>query len=38
MRTLADYQTAIRSLGRKTVVLILVQRADVAVYVAIDPR
>jgi serine protease Do len=38
MRTLADFEAAVGSLGRNTGVLILVQRADVALYVVIDPQ
>jgi hypothetical protein len=37
MRTIRDFEVLARSLDPRASVLILVQRADVALYVVIDP-
>src|SRR5262249_20976311 len=38
LRTLADFEALAQSLDAHATVLILVQRADVALYVAVEPR
>jgi serine protease Do len=38
LRAMGDFEAVMRSLDQNALVLILVQRADVTVYVAVDPR